>query len=203
MKNIETILKEHGVELPDAERDAILKEVNANYKTIAEHQKLTDALANERQKVADATEALAKFEGLDPDATKKEVESLKKKLEEQEKKFNDTIAQRDYDDALAKGLDEYKFTSKAAKATIANKVKGANLMFKDGKILGLKDLIEQIKAEDEDAFAQESNSKQPAKVTEKGTGKSGTVGMTKDQIFAIKDAGERQAAIIANPQLFE
>lgn len=201
MKNIETILKEHGVELPDAEKDAILKEVNTNYKTIAEYTKLTDALNSEKQKVADATEALAKFDGLDPEATKKEVESLQQKLKDQEKKFNETIAQRDYEDALAKELDEYKFTSKAAKASIATKVRGANLTFKDGKILGFKDLIEQIKEEDSDAFATAAQA--PAKITEKGTGKGNGVGLTKDQIFAIKDAGERQAAIMANPQLFE
>lgn len=201
MKNIETILKEHGVELPDAEKDAILKEVNTNYKTIAEYTKLTDALNSEKQKVNDATEALAKFDGLDPEATKKEVESLQQKLKDQEKKFNETIAQRDYDDALAKELDEYKFTSKAAKASIATKVKGANLTFKDGKILGFKDLMEQIKEEDSDAFATATQA--PAKITEKGTGKGNGGGMTKDQIFAIKDAGERQAAIMANPQLFD
>lgn len=201
MKNIETILKEHGVELPDDSKDAILKEVNANYKTIAEYNKLTDSLANEKQKVTDATEALAKFEGLDPEATKAEVASLKKKLDEQEKKFNETIAKRDYDDAIAKELDEYKFSSKAAKATIATKVKGANLAFKDGKILGFKDLIEQIRAEDADAF-ETAAAQGAAKITEKGTGKGNPTGMTKEQIFAIKDASERQAAIMANPHLF-
>lgn len=202
MKNIETILSEHNVALPDGERDAILKEVNANYKTIAEYTKLTEALASEKQKVAETTDALAKFDGMNPETTKSEVESLKKKLADQEKKFNETMAQRDYDDALAKELADYKFSSKAAKASIAEKVKKANLVFKDGKILGFSDLMEQIKAEDEDAFA---NTAAPAaaKVTEKGTGKNSNGGtMTKDQIFEIKDASERQAAIQANPQLF-
>ena len=201
MKNIETILKEHGVELPEAEREAIMKEVNANYKTIAEHTKLTDNLANEKKKAEDATEALKKFDGLDPEAQKNAIADLEKKLADRETEFADTLAKRDFDEALAKELDEYKFTSKAAKASIADKVRKSNLTYRDGKILGLGDLMEQIKSEDADAFEPAAGG--AAKITEKGTGKGNGTGLTKDQIFAIKDASERQAAIQANPQLFQ
>lgn len=200
MKNIETILKEHGVELPEAERDAILKDVNANYKTIAEYTKLTDSLANEKKKAEEATEALKKFDGLDPEAQKTAIADLEKKLADREKEFADTLAKRDFDEALAKALDEYKFTSKAAKASIAEKVRKAELKYRDGTILGLNDLMEQIKAEDADAF--ESAAGGAAKITEKGTGKGTGTGMTREEIFAIKDATQRQAAIAQNPQLF-
>lgn len=199
MKNIEMILKEKGIEIPEDVKAEVMKEIAENYKTIAEFTKVTDKLANMETQVADATEALKKFEGLDPEAVKKEVSDLQTKLAEQEKAFADKIAERDQNDAFERELNDYEFTSRAARASIAEKVKSANLTYKDGKHLGFADLMEQIKAEDADAF---KTAPQAAKFTEKGTGKNNGVTMSRDDIFAIKDSAERQAAIKANPQLF-
>lgn len=199
MKNIEMILKEKGIEIPEDVKAEVMKEIAENYKTIAEFTKVTDKLTNMETQVADATEALKKFEGLDPEAVKREVSDLQTKLAEQEKAFADKIAERDQNDALERELSDYEFTSRAARASIAEKVKSANLTYKDGKHLGFADLMEQIKAEDADAF---KTATQAAKFTEKGTGKNNGVTMSRDDIFAIKDSAERQAAIKANPQLF-
>lgn len=200
MKNIETILKENGIELTDESLAAVVKAVNENYKTIAEHTKLVNRAEKAEGQLAEATEALKKFEGLDAEGVKKQIQDLQASLTQKEQEYNEKIAERDRNDALERELNDYSFSSRAARASIAEKVKSANLPFKDGKHLGFADLMEQIKAEDADAFRTAAGT--AAKFTEKGTGKNGSVSMTKDQIFAIKDTAERQAAIAANPQLF-
>lgn len=199
MKNILAILQERGVEVPEAVRDDLLKDVNANYKTIAEFEKVTDKLTHANEQLTTATEALKKFEGFDPEAARKEAADLQKKLEEQEQKFAADLAERDNTAALERELGAYEFSSKAARESILAKVRGANLTLRDGKHVGFSELMEQIKAEDSDAFkAPEAPA---AKITEKGTGRTAPA-MTREQIMAIKDATKRQAAIAENPQLF-
>ena len=76
---------------------------------------------------------------------------------------------------------------------------------KDGKILGLSDLISQMKEKDASAFIDEEQQKaqQNAARFTQPIGKQSQGGaMTKDQIMSIKDASERQAAIAANMSLF-
>lgn len=201
MKNIEMILKDRGIEIPEDVKADVLKEVAENYKTIAEFEKVTGKLSTADTQVKEMTEALKKFEGLDPDAVKQQVSELQDKLTAQREEFAKQIAERDQNDAFERELGEYEFTSRAARASIAEKVKSANLTFKDGKHLGFADLMEQIKTEDADAFKPTTGT--VAKFTEKGTGKNSGTLMTRDQIFEIKDTAERQAAIKANPQLFE
>lgn len=200
MKNIEAILKDRGVDIPAEIREEFLKEFNANYKTIAEYEKLTASLANEREKLEQVSESLKKFDGYDPDAAKQQAADLQKKLEETEKRFADEIAARDNNDALERELSAYEFSSKAARASILAKVKDANLTFRDGAHLGFAELMEQIKAEDADAF--KTAAAPAAKFTERGTGRAGGPDITREQILAIRDASERQAEIDKHRELF-
>lgn len=199
MKNVLAILQEMGIEVPEDKRDAVLKEVSTNYKTIAEFDKLQEKAQHASEQLATATDALKKFDGFDPDAARKAAEDLQKKLEEQETRFAAELAERDNNAALERELGEYTFSSKSARDSILSKVRGAGLVFKDGKHLGFAEFMEQMKAEDADAF--KAPAAPAAKITEKGTGRTAPA-MTREQIVAIKDATERQAAIAANPQLF-
>lgn len=82
---------------------------------------------------------------------------------------------------------------------------GPCLKLKDGKILGLNDLLSQMKEKDASAFvdgAQQQVQQNMARFTApKKTNSSGT--MSKDEIMAIKDRGERRTAIAQNMHLFE
>lgn len=85
-------------------------------------------------------------------------------------------------------------------------IKEAGLKLKDGKILGLNDLIEQMKQSDASAFVDESQqqAQQNQAMFTKPVGQQRTPGsMTKKDIEAIKDPSERQAAIAQNIQLFQ
>ena len=61
MKNIETILKEAGLEVTAEQLAAIDKEVKENYKTVTDYDKQKDKLTAAEDKVKTLTESLDKF----------------------------------------------------------------------------------------------------------------------------------------------
>ena len=153
-----------------------------------------------------AEETLKGFDGIDPANVKTELETWKQKAADAEKEFNAKIYDRDFSDALKAALDDVKFSSEAAKKSVMADIKEAGLKLKDGKILGLNDLIEQMKQSDASAFVDESQQQaqqNQARFTTR-VGQQQTPGsMTKKDIEAIKDPSERQAAIAQNIQLFQ
>ena len=135
----------------------------------------------------------------------KELSDWKKKAEDAEKDAQAKLYERDFADALKTELEGIKFSSEAAKRAIMAEVKDAGLKLKDGKILGLNDLITQMKEKDASAFVDDEQIKaqQNAARFTQPIGKQNQGGnMTKEQIEAIKDTSERQAAIVNNLHLF-
>lgn len=211
MQNIIEICKEFGLEIPADKQADFNKKVAENYLTKAEHEKKIGKAETDRdnwkEKAETAEETLKSFEGIDPTQIQTELATWKKKAEDAEKNAQAQIYERDFSDALKSEMEGYKFTSEAAKKSIMAEIKDAGLKMKDGKILGLSDLIEQIKKNDASAFVDEHQAQleanrprftQPQKP---GSGaKFGT--MTKKDIMDIKDPSERQAAIAENMSLF-
>lgn len=148
-----------------------------------------------------AEETLKKFEGVDVDSVKEEVERWKKKAEEQEKNYTEEIYKRDFKDALNKELEGVKFSSEAAKKSIMAEIESAGLKLNNGKILGLNDLLVQMKEADKTAFVSEAEDKKPKFTDPMGSGSEGAT-LTKAEILKIKDSGERQRAIAQNINLF-
>ena len=137
---------------------------------------------------------------------KRRTAGWKKKAEDAEKDYSTKIYERDFSDALKTELESVKFSSDAAKRAVMAEIKESGLKLKDGKILGLSDLIGQIKEKDASAFVDEEQEKakqQAARFTIPGTGRStGSTTTTKKDIMSIKDPTERQAAIAENLSLF-
>lgn len=130
----------------------------------AEKKKTEKAEADRDQwkvRAETAEETLKGFDGVDVDGLNKQIEEWKTKAADAEKEFQRQIEERDFNDALREEMDQYKFTSEAAKKAIMSEIKEAGLKLKDGKILGLGDLIDQIRAKDT-AIASD---KEPAKFT--------------------------------------
>lgn len=211
MQNIEAILAELGIEVPSDKKGDLTKKVSENYVTKAEHEKKIRKAETERDnwksKAETAEETLKKFDGVDLETMQTELADWKKKAEDAEKDYSAKIYERDFSDALKTELESVKFSSDAAKRAVMEEIKESGLKLKDGKILGLSDLIGQIKEKDASAFVDEKQEKakqQAARFTVPGTGKStgGTGAMTKDDIMKIKDASERQVAIAQNLNLF-
>lgn len=207
------MLKEAGAEIPADKKDAFNKEFRKTYKSEGEISKAMQKLEAERdnwkQKAEDAEETLKKFEGIDPEKVQAELTDWKRKAEDAEKDYAAKLAQRDFEDALKEEISGYKFTSEFAKSAVIEEIKKSGLKVKDGKILGLNDLIAQMKDKDSSAFVdeqQEALEQNRARFTQPLNQNTGSKKMTRDEIVGqhyIKDRSERQKAIAENLSLFQ
>lgn len=147
--------------------DQIKKVFELSGKDVNAEKKKTQAAEADRDqwktRAETAEETLKGFDGVDVDGLNKQIEDWKNKAAEAQKDFQRQIEERDFNDALKEEMEAFKFTSEAAKKAIMAEVKEAGLKLKDGKILGLSDLIGQIKEKDASAFAPD---KDPAKFTD-------------------------------------
>lgn len=173
-----------------------------------ENENLTTDRDTWKEKAETAEETLKGFEGIDPEQVQTELATWKKKAEDAEKDRDQKIYERDFADALKAELDGVKFTSEAAKKAVMADIKEAGLKLKDGKILGLNDLIAQIKEKDASAFVDEAQEQAQRNAAHFGPvtaprGQQTPLGkMTRKEIGEIKDASERQAAIAQNLSLY-
>lgn len=180
-----------------------------NGKDLKKLQKENDNLTSERdtwkEKAETAETTLKGFEGVDLETMQKELSDWKQKATEAEKNAQAQLYERDFADALKTEFESIKFSSEAAKRAIMAEVKASGLKLKDGKILGLNDLIGQMKEKDASAFiddAQQQAQRNMARFTAP-LGKQNAPGtMTRKDIEAIKDPSERQSAIASNLHLF-
>ena len=180
-----------------------------NGKDLKKLQKENDNLSVDRDTWKEKPEAaettLKGFEGVDLETMQKELSDWKQKATEAEKSAQAQLYERDFADALKTEFEGIKFSSEAAKRAIMAEVKEAGLKLKDGKILGLNDLIGQMKEKDASAFiddAQQQAQRNMARFTAP-LGKQNAPGtMTRKDIEAIKDPSERQSAIASNLHLF-
>lgn len=207
MQNIEAILKQFGLEIPKEQAEEFRKTFHENYKTVKDYEKLETDRDKWKGQAETAEETLKKFDGVDLETMQTELNTWKQKAETAEKDYEQKIYERDFSDALKNELESVKFSSDAAKRAVMSEIKESGLKLKDGKILGLSDLIGQIKERDASAFVDEQQQKaqqQAARFTVPGTGRSagGTNGTTIADIKAIKDPAERQAAIAKNLDLY-
>ena len=211
MQKLIDTLKSFGIEIPEDKQADVKKALSENYKNAKEVAKTLSKVEGERDdwkvRAETAEETLKSFDGIDPANIKSELETWKQKAADAEKEFNAKIYDRDFSDALKEALDDVKFSSEAAKKSVMADIKEAGLKLKDGKILGLNDLIEQMKQSDASAFVDESQQQvqqNQARFAAPRIGQQQTPGsMTRKDIEAIKDPSERQAAIAQNIQLFQ
>lgn len=176
-----------------------------NGKDLKKLQKENDNLSADRdtwKEKAEAAETTLKgFEGVDLETMQREISDWKQKATEAEKKAQEQLYERDFSDALKTELESVKFSSEAAKRAAVADIKEAGLKFKDGKILGLNDLLAQMKENDASAFIDDAQQSMARFTTP--VGKQNTPGtMTRKDIEAIKDPSERQSAIASNLHLF-
>ena len=209
MQNIIEICKEFGLEIPADKQTDFNKKVAENYVTKAEHDKKINRAESDRdtwkEKAETAEETLKGFEGKDFDTITKERDEWKKKAEDAEKDYAAKEAEREKQDLLKEAFADIEFTSTAAKNAIMAQI-GESVSVKNGKLIGFSDLLEDAKKNDASAFVnkeQENLEQNKAKFTTQMKNKSGKPGtMTKDEILAIKDRGERREAMLANKELF-
>lgn len=171
-----------------------------------ENEKLTADRDKEKERAETAEETLKKFDGVDLETMQTELATWKQKAKDAETEYAEKIAKRDFEDILKGEMLGLKFTSEAAKKAIMAEIRESGLKVKDGKILGLSDLLVQMKEKDASAFVDEKQEQLEAGRAKPFTGplnqNTGGQKMTKSDILNIKDAGQRQSAIAQNLGLF-
>ena len=201
MKNIIDICKDFGIEIPADKHADFLKAVNTEYKTVAEHGKVQEKLDAAIKRAETAEDALKGFDGIDPAKVSEQLEEANRKVKEAQEAAQKQLEERDFNDALKSELDSIKFSSGAARKAVEAEIRSAGLKIKNGKILGLADMIEQMKQEDASAFTDDKNP--PARFDDSGKKGNPAGTITKKDIMAIKDPAERQAKIAENMHLFQ
>ena len=146
MKNIEAIMTEYGIEIPEDKKADFLKAVGENYKTVNDWQRQKDKVDDLTTQLDTAKGELKKFEGVNAEDLKTQISDLNKKLKDQETEYNSKIADRDFHDLVEKGITKHKgVNAKAIKALLdLETLKGSKNQEADVD----KALAELAKAED-------------------------------------------------------
>lgn len=143
MKNIETLLTEIGLELPEDKKESFTKAFNENYKTIADYDKQKEKLTAETDKVKTLTASLDKFKDVDPEALNKTITDLKDQLAQKDTEYAAKIADRDFSDLLSGAIRNAKGkNAKAIKALLDVETLKASKNQKDDVEKALKELME-------------------------------------------------------------
>lgn len=147
-------LKEQGLT-----EDQIKFVMAENGKDLKKLQKDRDTLESDRDnwkgKAETAEETLKSFDGVDLKKINAELASWKKKAVDAEKEYQKKIYDRDFSDTMKTEMENYKFSSESARKAVMAEIMEAGLKLKDGKILGLSDLVSQIREKDASAFLDE------------------------------------------------
>lgn len=101
-----------------------------------------------------AEDTLAKFDGIDPEKIKDEIQTYKQQAEDAEKNFNARLVARDQKDWLNKKLDEYGVKSPLARKQIVTEITAAEggLPWKKDEFLGFGDYMKKAKEEDSSLY---------------------------------------------------
>ena len=169
-----------------------------------ENEKLTADRDKEKERADTAEETLKKFDGVDVETMQAELATWQQKAKDIEKDYADKLAQRDFEDALKEEIGGYKFTSEAAKKAIMTEIREAGLKVKDGKILGLSDLLAQMKEKDASAFVDEKQEQLEAGRAKPFTGPlKGAAQPTTSEKWKSMSLDERMKLKASDPAAYE
>lgn len=208
MKKLIETLRSLGIEVPEDKEKEVKTKLSEYYKNVGEVEKYTKNLETDRdewkQRAETAEETLKKFDGVDLETMQTELATWKAKAENAEKDYAAKIEQRDFEDALKEEIGGYKFTSEAAKKAIMAEIREAGLKVKDGKILGLSDLLAQMKEKDASAFVDEKQEQLEAGRAKPFTGPlKGAVQPTTSEKWKSMSLDERMKLKSSDPAAYE
>lgn len=203
------MLKEAGVEITADKKDAFNKEFRKTYKSEGEISKVTDKLKvdrdNWKQKAEAAEETLKKFDGVDLEGMKAEVDKWKLEAEKTKTEYERKEAEREFEDILKSAISEAK--GRNEKAIRAN-LDIEKLMKSRNQREDVKKALEDLKGAEDTAFmfVDEKQEQLEAGRAKQFTGPLNSGGstkkMTREEIEAIKDPTEMQQRIAENIHLF-
>ncbi|MDR1101023.1 MAG: phage scaffolding protein [Clostridiales bacterium] len=144
-----------GLDLEDEVIDKIMGE---HGKAVT---KSTEQLNAVKGQLKTAEDTLKKFEGIDPEKIKGEIETYKTNASNAKTDAEAKIAELEFSAALKDALNDTKFTSKHAKEGVMAQIKAKGLKLENGAIIGLEDTLKSIRETHADSFVVEGQ-KPPA-----------------------------------------
>lgn len=204
MQNYEQILQELGIEIPEDKKSELKKKMNENYKTINEFNAKVVKMEEYKASLDDVQAKLDGFKDVNVSELKSQIATLTADLEKEKNGRQADALRVERQAVIDEFLKDKKFvnsiTEKSIRASVMEELekntgKSVEKIFdsltkdKDGKLIPsiLVDEAEENRAR----FTQQ---------TRQGGNSGGT--MTIKDIFAIKDASERQKAMADNAHLF-
>lgn len=113
-----------------------------------------------------ANDAVAKFDGIDPEQLKGEVEKYKQQAVDAEANFQKQLTQRDQKGWIKGKMDEYGVESPYARKQLEAEImaEGSGLSWKDGAYFGFDDFMKAAKQKDNSLYetAEEKAAKEQA-----------------------------------------
>lgn len=203
MQNIVEICKELGIEVADT--DALTKKVAENYVTRAEHEKKIGKVEADRDKFKEqaqnAEKTLEGFEGIDPAQIKTELETWKTKAENAKNEYEEKLRARDLNDKAREKMAELSVQDDMADF-IFNEIMDTGVSLNaSGDLIGWDEGVKAVRNKRASAFINEAENNK-ARIVEPMQSGNGSKPMTKEDILAIADTSQRQAAIAQNLDLF-
>lgn len=172
-----------------------------------ENEKLTAERDNEKKRAETAEETLKKFDGIDPENMRAEVDKWKLEAEKTKKEYEQKEMEREFEDILKSSISEAK--GRNEKAIRAN-LDIEKLMKSRNQREDVKKALDELKGAEDTAFMFVDEQQEQLKAGRAkpftqplnqnvGGGKK----MTRAEIEGIKDRSERQKAIAENISLFQ
>lgn len=119
MKNIHELLAAISLTVPEDKRAEFDKEMTANYKTVAEHERVKTQLDSVQAQLKTARDGLAAFDGVDVAGLKKQIDTLKGELSAQADAHKQELAEHDFSARLDSAiLARHGRSSKAIRAML-------------------------------------------------------------------------------------
>lgn len=118
MLNIEQILTEFNVEIPDGKKEEFVKKVLENYKTVAEYQKVTKKRDELKESLDNVQEELEKFKDVDVDDLKSQISTLTTQLAGEKKAREKDAEKARIEKNVSEFLAEKKFVNQFTEKTI-------------------------------------------------------------------------------------
>lgn len=118
MLNIEQILTEFNVEIPDGKKEEFVKKVLENYKTVAEYQKVTKKRDELKESLDNVQGELEKFKDVDVDNLKSQISTLTTQLADEKNAREKDAEKARIEKNVSEFLAEKKFVNQFTEKTI-------------------------------------------------------------------------------------
>mgnify|MGYP000025603143 CR=1 FL=1 len=195
MKNIHTLLSEIGITVPEEKKADFDKAVLANYKTVAEVEKITTARDNYKTQLETAQTALKEFEGVDVENLKSEIIKLNTNLKDKETEYQTKIADMEFNSVLDGAISK----SGARNATAVKALLDLDsLKTSKNQADDITKALESVKSENGYMFGSDEPFQNPVK----DTGNPIPAEITKE-MFAKMGYSERLNLKKSDPQKYE